>query len=82
MALAAEYMKKAGYASGKYDGDKTFSAVSDSATQQKNVAEVAQAEFAKLGFKVKTRYVIRNTMYTKFCQVPANGPEIARASAG
>jgi peptide/nickel transport system substrate-binding protein len=76
MALAAEYMKKAGYPSGKYDGSQTFTAVSDNATQQKNVGEVAQAEFAKLGFKVKTRFVVRNTMYTKFCQVPKNEPDI------
>jgi peptide/nickel transport system substrate-binding protein len=76
MALAAEYMKKAGYASGKYDGTQTFSAVADGATQQKNVAEVAQAQFEKLGFKVKTRYVVRSTMYTKFCQVPNNEPDI------
>ncbi len=76
MALAAEYMKKAGYPSGKYTGGGTFTAVSDSATQQKNVGEVAQAQFAKLGFNVKTRYVVRNTMYTKFCQVPKNEPDI------
>jgi peptide/nickel transport system substrate-binding protein len=76
MALAAEYMKKAGYASGKYDGGQTFTAVADGATQQKNVAEVAQAQFEKLGFKVKTRYVVRSTMYTKFCQVPDNQPDI------
>src|SRR3954451_21701401 len=76
MALATEYMKKAGYASGKYTGGGTFNAVSDSATQQKNVGEVTQAQFAKLGFKVKTRYVVRNTMYTKFCQVPKNEPDI------
>ena len=30
--LAMEYMKKAGYASGKYDGGKTFTGVSDNAT--------------------------------------------------
>jgi len=76
MALAAEYMKKAGYKSGKYTGSETFTAVSDNATQQRNVAEVAQAQFAKLGFKVKTRYVVRNTMYTKFCQVPKSEPAI------
>jgi peptide/nickel transport system substrate-binding protein len=76
MALAAEYMKKAGYPSGKYDGNQTFNAVSDSATQQKNVGEVAQEQFKKLGFNVKTRYVVRNTMYTKFCQVPKNEPDI------
>ena len=75
-ALAAEYMKKAGYASGKYDGGKTFTAVSDNADQQRNVAEVAEQQFAKLGFKVKTRYVVRSTMYTKFCQVPDSEPDI------
>ena len=53
MALAEEYMKKAGYASGKYDGDKTFTGVSDNATVQKQVGEVAVAQFAKLGFKVE-----------------------------
>ena len=69
-------MKKAGYASGKYDGTQTFRAVSDQATQQRNVAEVAQQQFAKLGFKVKTNFVARDAMYTKFCQVPAQEPEI------
>jgi peptide/nickel transport system substrate-binding protein len=76
LALAQEYMKKAGYPSGKYTGTETFSAVSDNATQQQHVGEVAQAQFAKLGFKVKTRYVVRNTMYTKFCQVPKSQPDI------
>jgi peptide/nickel transport system substrate-binding protein len=76
LALAQSYMKKAGFASGKYDGGKTFTAVADGATQQKNVAEVAQAQFEKLGFKVKTQYVVRSTMYTKFCQVPKNEPDI------
>jgi peptide/nickel transport system substrate-binding protein len=76
LALAQEYMKKAGYASGKYDGTQTFRAVSDQATQQRNVAEVAQQQFAKLGFNVKTSFVARDAMYTKFCQVPAQEPEI------
>jgi peptide/nickel transport system substrate-binding protein len=76
MALAAEYMKKAGYASGKYDGGETFEAVADSATQQRNVADVAQQQFAKLGFDVKVKYVNRSSMYTKFCQVPKNEPDI------
>src|SRR4051794_22328156 len=76
LQLAMDYMKKAGFASGKYDGGKTFSAVSDNATQQKNVGEVTQAQFEKLGFKVKTRYVVRATMYTKYCQVPKSEPDI------
>jgi peptide/nickel transport system substrate-binding protein len=31
---------------------------------------VAQAQFAKLGFKVQVRTVSQATMYTGFCQVP------------
>jgi len=76
MALAQSYMKKAGYPSGKYTGGGTFTAIADSATQQKNVAQVAQQQFAKLGFNVKTRYVVRSTMYTKYCQVPNSEPSI------
>ncbi len=76
LELAKEYMKKAGYASGMYDGGKTFTGVSDNATQQKNVSQVAVAQFEKLGFKVDMKYVVRDSMYTKFCQVPTNQPDI------
>ena len=40
------------------------------------MSEVAQQQFAKLGFNVKTSFVTRDAMYTKFCQVPAQQPEI------
>jgi peptide/nickel transport system substrate-binding protein len=76
MAVAQEYMKKAGYSSGKYDGNETFEAVSDNATQQLNVSQVAQQQFAKLGFKVKIKAVTRDAMYTKFCQVKKAEPPI------
>jgi peptide/nickel transport system substrate-binding protein len=76
MALAQEYMKKAGYPSGKYTGGQTFDAVSDNATQQLNVSQVAQQQFAKLGFKVKIKAVTRDSMYTKFCQVKKAEPPI------
>ena len=76
MALAAEYMKKAGYPSGKYTGGETFPAVTDNATQQLNVAQVAQQQFAKLGFKVKIKPVTRDAMYTKYCQVKKAEPPI------
>jgi peptide/nickel transport system substrate-binding protein len=74
--LAESYMKKAGFPSGKYTGSHVFSMVSDSATQQKNVSEVAAAQFAKLGFKTDLKAVTRDSMYTKFCQVPKNEPDI------
>ena len=76
MALATEYMKKAGYASGKYDGGETFTGVSDNATVYKQVGEVTVAQFAKLGFKVDMKYVVRDAMYTKYCQVPRDQPAV------
>ena len=43
---------------------------------QAQVAEVAVAQFEKLGFKVDMKYVTRDSMYTKFCQVPGNQPDV------
>jgi peptide/nickel transport system substrate-binding protein len=68
--LAASYMKKGGFPSGKYTGGGTFLMVTDSAAAQKKVAEVAQASLSKLGFKTNLRAVERSTMYSKFCSVP------------
>jgi len=76
LELAKEYMKKAGFESGMYDGGKTFTGVSDNATQQKAVSETAVQQFARLGFKVDMKYVTRDAMYTKYCQVPRDQPAI------
>jgi peptide/nickel transport system substrate-binding protein len=70
-ALAASYMKKAGYASGKYTGNETFQMVSDNVGPTKDAAQVAQASLTKLGFKVHLVQVTHDSMYTKFCNVPA-----------
>jgi peptide/nickel transport system substrate-binding protein len=70
-ALAAEYMKKAGYSSGKYDGDETFLMVSDNEGVGAKTAEVAKEQFEKLGFKIQLRSVTHDAMYTKFCNVPS-----------
>ena len=76
LELAKEYMKKAGFSSGMYDGGKTFTGVSDNATQQKAVSETVVQQFAKLGFKVDMKYVTRDAMYTKYCQVPRDQPDV------
>jgi peptide/nickel transport system substrate-binding protein len=70
MALAASYMKKAGYSSGKYTGGGKFLMVTDSAGAQKKVAETALATLQSLGFKVNLVAVERATMYAKYCSVP------------
>jgi len=69
-ALAASYMKKAGYPSGKYTGTETLQMVTDGAGAQKKVAETALSSFQALGFKVKLLAVERSTMYSKYCSVP------------
>ncbi len=66
MALAESYMKKAGFASGKYSGDPIFMPATN-ADPGKKMAEVMQAQYEKLGFKVKARFLPQNTLYTKYC---------------
>jgi peptide/nickel transport system substrate-binding protein len=44
--------------------------VTDNASSQKKVAEVALSTLQQLGFKINLRAVPRDTMYSKFCSVP------------
>jgi len=69
--LATEYMKKAGYPSGKYTGTGKILAVGSSEGTAGNVAEIAKENLEKLGFQVTLRLVSTNTMYTKYCGSPA-----------
>jgi len=71
MALAAEYMKKAGYASGKYTGTDPILMVGSNTGEASKAAEVTKQQFEKLGFKVTLRLVNTNTMYTRYCNSPA-----------
>jgi peptide/nickel transport system substrate-binding protein len=68
--LAADYFKKAGYASGKYDGNQELLMVGTSEGVAQKAAEVAKENFEKMGFKVRLRLVTQDSMYTKFCNVP------------
>jgi peptide/nickel transport system substrate-binding protein len=69
-ALAAEYMRKAGFKSGKYEGDKPILVIGENAGVDKQVSSVVRDIFAKLGFKVNLRELSSDTAYTKFCNVP------------
>jgi peptide/nickel transport system substrate-binding protein len=73
--LAASYLKKAGFSNGKFNGPEILMVVDNSANQ-KSAAQVALDSFEKLGFKVNFRAVPRDTMYSKFCAVPKNQPEV------
>jgi peptide/nickel transport system substrate-binding protein len=67
--LAMEYMKKAGYPSGKYNGPPLLM-VGDNQPPASKTGEAWQSQIAKIGFKVNYRQVPHATMYSKFCQVP------------
>ncbi|MEA2389234.1 MAG: peptide/nickel transport system substrate-binding protein [Thermoleophilaceae bacterium] len=69
LAVAAKYLKKAGYASGKYNGPPLLT-VADDASPAKETAEAFQSEVEQIGIKLKLREVPHATMLAKFCQVP------------
>jgi len=71
MTLASEYMKKAGYPSGKYTGNDSLLLVTSNADPGKSQAQVAKAQLEKLDLKVTLRTVPQDSMYTEWCQVPA-----------
>jgi peptide/nickel transport system substrate-binding protein len=70
MAVAEKYMKAAGYASGKYDGNENLLMVTANVDPGKAQAQVAKAQLEKLGFKVTLRTVPQDAVYTEWCQQP------------
>jgi peptide/nickel transport system substrate-binding protein len=69
-ALMAEYFKKAGYASGKYEGSETLLMVGDNEGVGANTAEVAAEQLRGMGFKIKLQQVTHDAMYNRFCNRP------------
>lgn len=69
-ALMAEYFKKAGMASGKYEGSEELLIVGDGTDPDKSIAQITEQQLNEMGFKTKLRLVTRDTMFTKFCNVP------------
>jgi peptide/nickel transport system substrate-binding protein len=69
--LAASYMKKAGFKSGKYSGPRLLM-VADNSQNQRAAALIVLDGLQKLGFNISFRAVIRSTMYSKFCSVPSS----------
>ena len=74
--VAAEYFKKAGYASGNYEGSEEILIVGDNADPDKSIAQITEQQLNEMGFKTKLRLVTRNTMFTKFCDVPDSGVHV------
>jgi peptide/nickel transport system substrate-binding protein len=69
LALAEQYMKMAGYKTGKYTGPALLT-IADASPPASNTALAVESELETLGFKLNFREVPHATMYSKFCQVP------------
>ncbi len=76
-ALAAEYMKKAGFKSGKCEGSNCdITMIGDDAPPGSDTATVFKDQLEQLGFTVNFQKVSHDVMYTKFCNVPKNEPNV------
>jgi peptide/nickel transport system substrate-binding protein len=75
VAKAEAMLKKAGFKSGKYTGPQITQAA-DNTPPGSNTAAVVANSLAKIGMNVKTISVEHSAMYTRFCGVPKNEPNI------
>jgi peptide/nickel transport system substrate-binding protein len=70
-------MREAGYESGKCEGaDCQITMVGDDSPPGSDTAAVAESQLEELGFDVDYQKVTHDIMYTKFCSVPDNAPEV------
>lgn len=67
VALARQYMQKAGYRSGRYTGRRIF-AVADNLPPASRTADVLKQELKAIGIRLRLRKVSHATMYTKYCE--------------
>jgi len=80
-ALAESYMKKAGYSTGKCSaahgpGHCAITMVGEASPPDSDTAEVIKADLQALGFTVQLHLFGQDTMYTKFCSVVSNAPNV------
>jgi peptide/nickel transport system substrate-binding protein len=67
--LAKDYLRKAGFESGMYEGPELLM-VGDEEVPTNRTAEAFQAQLQKIGVKVKLRQVPHDTMISEFCGIP------------
>jgi peptide/nickel transport system substrate-binding protein len=70
-AVAAKYMRLAGYPSGKYTGGKTIQIVGANESPSSEDAEIVNQTLKNLGFQTKLTLVEDSVMYERYCGTPA-----------
>jgi peptide/nickel transport system substrate-binding protein len=61
---------------GRYTGSEKLSMIATNADPGLQTATVAQGQLQSLGFQLSFRKVPQDTLYTRFCNVPASGWDI------
>jgi len=69
-ALAARYMRAAGYADGRYSGGATVQIVGLAGAPDSNDAQIFDQTLQDLGFRTNLKLVDSTVMYGRFCGVP------------
>jgi peptide/nickel transport system substrate-binding protein len=69
LALARSYMRKAGYAGGRYRGPRLL-LVGDDEPPGSATASAVQRQLERLGFRFDARHVPRSESFNRYCGVP------------
>ena len=82
-ALSAEYFKKAGMASGKYEGDEELLIVGDGAEPDKSISQITEQQLNEMGFKTKLRLVdARHDVHEVLQRAEVRGQRLPERRAG
>jgi peptide/nickel transport system substrate-binding protein len=68
-AVAARYMKAAGFASGRYEGEPILM-IGPSDGNGRAISELAKQAFESIGFDVKLRLLSQQVVMTRYCTYP------------
>ncbi|HEY2320233.1 MAG TPA: ABC transporter substrate-binding protein, partial [Solirubrobacteraceae bacterium] len=70
LQVAEQYMKAAGYKSGKYTGSSTVQIVGANNGNDPAIIQLLNSDLTQLGFKTHVSLVDQSVMYAKYCGVP------------
>ena len=70
LQVAEQYMKAAGYPSGKYTGNATIQVVGSNNAYNPAITQVFNSDLTQLGFHTHVSLVDQSVVYSKYCGVP------------
>jgi peptide/nickel transport system substrate-binding protein len=79
MAVAAKYMKLAGYRTGRYTGSHTVTVVGATGPIPSEIATIVDTTLERLGFTTNLSVVDYSVVYSKLCGTPAEEIDVCAA---